>query len=135
MKDNKVQEKFNGYPVHIAPNLIKLREIIFDVAQDLELGEVREELKWGEPSYVVKGGSPIRMDWKPDTPNQYYLFFHCQTKLIETFRVLYSRDLSFLGNRAIVFETDKQIPRLIIRHCIELAMKYKSIKHLPLLGA
>lgn len=131
----EVKEKFDSYPMHITPFILQLRELIFTIANDLNLGEVDEALKWGEPSYQVKGGSPVRIDWKPDSPDQYFLFFHCQTKLVDTFRELYSDVLKFQGNRAIVLHTDKNLPTKIIRHCIELAMKYKSIKHLPLLGS
>jgi hypothetical protein len=42
--------------------------------------------------------------------------------------------LEFEGNRAIVLQVDKDPPLDILRHSLELAMKYKSIKHLPLLG-
>jgi hypothetical protein len=131
----EVQEKFDSYPKHIKPLILQLRAIVFSVAEDLNLGEIDEMLKWGEPSYQVKNGSPVRMDWKSRSPNQYYLFFHCQTKLVDTFRELYSEALEFEGNRAIVMHVNKNIPKNIIRHCIELAMRYKSIKHLPLLGA
>jgi hypothetical protein len=130
----EVKEKFDSYPRHIKPLILQLRELVFSVADDLNLGEIDETLKWGEPSYQVKNGSPVRMDWKPKSPNQYLLFFHCQTKLVDTFRELYSGVLEFEGNRAIVLHTNKDLQKKIIRHCIEMAMRYKSIKHLPLLG-
>ena len=133
--DVKVQEKFDSYPEHIRPHIFHLRELIFSVAKELNLGEVEETLKWGEPSYQVKSGSPVRMDWKDKCPNQYFLFFHCQTKLVDTFRELYAETLVFEGNRAIVLEVNKKSPKNVIRHCIEMAMNYKKIKHLPLLGA
>jgi hypothetical protein len=75
------------------------------------------------------------MDWKAKYPNRYFLFFHCQTKLVDTFRELYSDTLEFEGNRAIVLYVDKKLPERVIRHCIEMAMNYKKITHLPLLGA
>jgi hypothetical protein len=131
----EVQEKFDSYPGNIRPLMFELRKLILSVAEDFNLAEVDETLKWGEPSYSVKNGSPVRMDWKPKTPNQYFLFFHCQTKLVDTFRELYSDYLEFQGNRAVVLDVNKQVPVKIIRHCIELAFRYKHIKHLPLLGA
>jgi hypothetical protein len=131
----EVQDKFDRYPKHVAPLLLKLRSIMFSVAEDCNLGTVEETLKWGEPSYLVKGGSAVRMDWKPQTPDRYFLFFHCQTKLVDTFRELYSSSLEFQGNRAIVLGVEKELPEKVIRHCIALAFRYKAIKHLPLLGA
>lgn len=131
----EVKEKFDSYPRHIRPLILQLRELVFRVAEDFNLGEVDETLKWGEPSYQVKGGSPVRMDWKPKYPNQYFLFFHCQTKLVDTFRELYSEVLKFETNRAIVLYTNKKLPEKAIWHCMKMAVKYKSIRHLPLLGA
>lgn len=131
----EVQEKFNSYPKHIKPLLTQLREVVFSIAEESNLGEVEETLKWGEPSYQVKGGSPVRMDWKEKFPDQYFLFFNCQTRLVETFRELYPETLEFEGNRAIVLYSNKKLPKKTIRHCIEMAMNYKSIRKLPLLGA
>ncbi len=114
--------------------ILQLREIVFSVAEEFDLGEIEETLKWRELSYKSKNGSPVRMDWKLKTPNWYFLFFHCQTKLVDTFRELYSEVLEFEGNRAIVLHVETDLPNNAIRHCIELAMRYKAIKHLPLLG-
>ena len=127
--------KLDSYPGHIKPLILELRNLVFSVVEDLGLGEIDETLKWGEPSYQVKNGSPVRIDWKSKYPDKYFLFFHCQTKLVDTFRELYSESLEFEGNRAIVLYVNKDLPKQVIRHCLELAMRYKSIKHLPLLGA
>lgn len=135
MIKSEVQEKFDSFPKHITPLMLKLRSIMFSVAENHDLGEVEESLKWGEPSYVVKSGSPVRMDWKLKTPDQYFLFFHCQTKLVKTFRVLYSNSLEFQDNRSIVLDVNNKLPEKDIRHCIELAFRYKTVRHLPLLGA
>ncbi len=131
----EVQGRFDSYPMHIQPMILQLRRIVFSVAEEFDLGEIEETLKWGEPSYRCKDGSPVRMDWRPKTPNRYFLFFHCQTKLVDTFRELYSEVLEFEGNRAIVLHVKTDLPNKAIRHCIELAMRYRAIKHLPLLGA
>jgi hypothetical protein len=133
--EKDVQDKFAGYPEDVRPSLVRLRELIFQVARELELGDITENLKWGEPSYSVNTGSPIRMDWKPKTPQHFYLFFHCQTKLVDTFRELYSDALAFEGNRAIILNLKALFPEPQLKHCITLALTYRKIKHLPLLGA
>jgi hypothetical protein len=132
---NEVQHRFNSYPEHIKPILEKVRSLILEVAETNKLGNVKETLKWGEPSYLVKGGITVRFDWKEKTPDQYYILFNCKTKLVDTFRELYSDILNFQGNRAIVLNIQDSAPLQAISHCIELSMKYKSIKHKPLLGA
>ncbi len=130
-----IKECFEEYPESARFRLEELRRLVFKVASELELGEVEESLKWGEPSYCTEMGTPIRMDWKLKSPNHYYLFFHCQTKLIDTFRELYGEVLEFQGNRAIVLSLLKPLPEPAIKHCFELALTYQQRKHLPLLGA
>ncbi|MCF6441869.1 DUF1801 domain-containing protein [Pseudoalteromonas luteoviolacea] len=133
--DRAVKVCWQQYPEHVRVWLELLRGLVFQVANELDLGDVEESLKWGEPSYNVKVGSPVRIDWKPKTPNNYFLYFHCQTKLVDTFRVLYSEALEFNGNRAIVLSVAEPLPQTIIKHCLELALTYQKRKHLPLLGA
>ncbi|WP_219703620.1 DUF1801 domain-containing protein [Marinomonas lutimaris] len=130
-----VQIRFDEYPENARIRLEELRSLVFRIAAELELGDVQESLKWGEPSYSVKVGSPLRMDWKPSSPDHYYLFFHCQTKLVDTFRELYGDVLEFQGNRAIVLSLFSPLPEATIKHCLELALTYHQRKHLPLLGA
>ncbi|MBM5032402.1 DUF1801 domain-containing protein [Vibrio parahaemolyticus] len=132
--DKVIKDHFDEYPDNARVRLEELRNLVFQVASELELGEVDETLKWGEPSYSVKTGSPLRMGWKLKSPNSYYLFFNCQTKLIDTFRELYSDELVFQGNRAIVLSLSKPLPETVIKSCIELALTYHQRKNLPLLG-
>lgn len=132
--DKAVRHHFDQYPHNARQRIEELRALLFELAGELALGEVEESLKWGEPSYNVKTGSPIRMDWKLKSPNHYYLFFHCQTKLIDTFRELYAEALEFQGNRAIVLCLSQPLPVAAIKHCLELALTYQQRKHLPLLG-
>ncbi|MBM5115002.1 DUF1801 domain-containing protein, partial [Vibrio parahaemolyticus] len=49
-----VKERFDEYPENARVRLLELRNLVFQIASDLELGEVDETLKWGEPSYSVK---------------------------------------------------------------------------------
>lgn len=131
----KTTNKFNSYPNNIRPKMDKLRQLILKTAKELEIKDLEETLKWDEPSYLTKHGSTIRIDWKASTPNQYAMYFHCQTKLVETFREIYQDTFQYQDNRAIVFELDTDIPEQPLKHCISLALKYHKIKNLPLLGA
>lgn len=134
LMDRAIANKFNDYPEAARLRLLELRSLILKLAEDLELGKVEETLKWDEPSYSVKNGSPVRIDWKLKSPNHYYLFFNCNTKLVDTFRERYGDELQFQGNRAIVLHLSEDLPQKTISHCIELALTYKKRKHLPLLG-
>ncbi|MDB6059937.1 MAG: hypothetical protein JWM78_40 [Verrucomicrobiaceae bacterium] len=130
-----IKEKFDSYPDHIRPLLLNLRKIIFAAATEYEVGAIEETLKWGEVSYVVKGGSTFRIDWKQKSPNQYFMFFHCQTTLIETFKEIYGDAFIYEGKRAIVFNISEQVPVAELKHCIALSLRYHRLKNLPLLGA
>ena len=128
-------DKFNRYPEPIYDKLLFLRQLILDTASEIEgVGIVEESLKWGEPSYRVKTGSAIRIDWKKKTPDQYAMYFHCKTKLVPTFRELFRDDFHFDGNRAIIFGKDEVIPVDKLKQCIALALTYHRVKHLPMLG-
>lgn len=133
--DKAVNKRFDEYPSEVRVRLEELRSLVFSLAVKRELGAVEESLKWGEPSYNVKTGSPIRMDWKRKSPHHYYLFFNCQTKLVDTFRELYGEALKFQGNRAIVLHLAEPLPEAAIKQCLEIALTYQQRKHLPLLGA
>ncbi len=136
IENKEVAEVFTKYPESIRKKLMQLRQLVLDTASETEgIKEVEETLKWGEPSYLVKGGSTIRMDWKESKPNEYALYFNCKTKLADTFKELYSNKLNIEGNRAIIFNEKDEIPIKEIKHCISLALTYHSIKHLPMLGA
>ena len=68
----EVESKFQTYPDEIKAKLGYLRDLIFETASENEtIQEIEETLRWGEPSYLVKNGSTIRIDWKPKTPNQF----------------------------------------------------------------
>jgi uncharacterized protein (UPF0248 family) len=131
----QITAKFASYPEHIQSKLHHLRQLILEAAEENEdIGEIEETLKWNEPSYLAKGGSTVRFDWKPKTPNQYVIYFNCKTTLIETFKEIYLDDFVYEGNRAIIFQLDDEIPQNALKHCITLSFKYHHIKHLPLLG-
>ncbi|NRA52540.1 MAG: DUF1801 domain-containing protein [Gammaproteobacteria bacterium] len=129
-----VQEKLDSYPDLINVILCEIRALVRDIVHENNLGQLEETLKWGQLSYLVKGGSTVRVDWTPKYPLQYCIYFNCKTKLVDTFREIYRDVFTFDGNRAIVLWVNEPIPKKELRHCIELSLKYKSIKNLPLLG-
>lgn len=132
---DSLKGKFESYPDEIRPLLLQLREAILNTAKGCGAGPIEETLKWGEPSYKVKDGSAVRIDWKPKYPDQYFVFFHCQTSLVDTFKEIYGDLFNYEDNRAIVFDVSEKVPLPELRHCISLALRYHKLKHLPLLGA
>ena len=128
-------EVFENYPDSVQSQMEKLRELVLEAASEVDgLEDLEETLKWGEPSYLTKHGSTVRMDWKEKTPDQYAMYFKCTSKLVPTFKELYQDVFTFEGDRAIVFKLDERIPEKELKHCIKLALTYHKVKHLPLLG-
>jgi len=136
ISNSKVATIFKSYPKQVKKQMLHLRKLVLETATETEgLEKLEETLKWGEPSYVTKHGSTIRMDWKEKNPEQYAVYFQCSSRLISTFKIIYKNDFQFEGNRAIVFNLKEKIPEKELKHCLLLALTYHKIKHLPLLGA
>ena len=125
--DPAVDAVFNAYPKPIKARLLALRRLIFDTAKTTRgVGALQETLKWGQPSYLTtetKSGSTIRIDQVKSAADQYAVYFHCQTDLVETFRELYP-ELSYSGNRSILLNAQDDLPEPPLRHCVALALTY-----------
>ncbi|MEP1743750.1 MAG: DUF1801 domain-containing protein [Kangiellaceae bacterium] len=132
--NQSVKQKIAEYPADAKAKIEELRAIIYNIASEQNLGEVTESLKWGEPSYSVAGGSPIRIDWKPRAPHSVSLYFNCKTKLVETFREIYKDSFQFIGNRELRLKNEGALRSAELSHCIQLALTYHKVKSLPLLG-
>jgi hypothetical protein len=126
---DQVKRVFEVIPANVRVQMLELRGLIFSVANGSRaIGRLEETLKWAEPAYITsetKSGSLVRLSWKPKEPECIRVLFHCQTNLVETFRTLFSDDLVFEGNRAIVLHVGEPIPTSNLRFCIEAALTYR----------
>jgi Domain of unknown function (DU1801) len=124
----EVKQVFESYPAVIRKKLLALRELIYKTAAITgNVGPIEETLKWNEPAYLTsktKSGSTIRIGWKSNKPDEYAMYFHCQTNLVETFRTLFPNDFHFEGNRAIIFQQDDAVPTDSLCFCIAAALTY-----------
>jgi len=102
--EKSVKQKFEYYPKEVAVQLRTIRSLILQTAKKNGINKIEETLKCGEHSYLVKGGSTIRIDRKPKSQKQYCLYFNCKTKLVETFKELYANTFKYEANLAIVFQ-------------------------------
>lgn len=133
--DPKVRPVFDRYPDEARDRLLMLRALVIEVATATDgITAIEETLKWGEPSYLTKNGSTIRMDWKPAFPKRYALYFKCTSRLVETFKLVFDDSFDYEGNRAIIFQFDEAIPKENLKRCIKAALTYHKVKHLPTLG-
>lgn len=132
----KVKTIFDNYPQKVKTKMLRLRELVFEAAEEIEgLNKLEETLKWGEPSYLTKHGSTLRMDWKEKNPEQVALYFQCTSMLVPTFKVVYKDTFEFEGNRAVLMDLNQNLPEKEIKHCMSIALTYHKVKHIPLLGA
>lgn len=133
--DAKVDLVFENYPDFVYSQMQQLRKLVITTAKATEgITKLEETLKWGEPSFVTKQGSTLRMDWKAKNPEQYALYFQCTSRLVTTFKDLFGEALQFEGKRAIIFPLQEKLPEDIIKQCIKAALRYHKVKHLPTLG-
>lgn len=131
----EVELVFSNYPEPVRVKMVTLRALVIESAKEIDgLAMLQETLKWGEPSYLTKNGSTLRMDWKSKTPNQYAMYFKCTSRLVETFKIIFKNSFNFEGTRAIIFQLEDDIPKEELKHCIKAALTYHKVKHLPTLG-
>jgi hypothetical protein len=132
--DFEVEEVFNSYPKTIKSKLLFLRQLIFETAESIqEIGQLKETLKWGEPSYltpVSKSGSTVRIAWKESKKEQYSIFFKCTANLVPAFKEKFPGKFSFGGNRSIDFKIGEDVPVEELKQCIALALTYHRNKKL-----
>tara|TARA_R110000868_G_scaffold320570_3_gene581478 strand:+ start:365 stop:769 length:405 start_codon:yes stop_codon:yes gene_type:complete len=122
-----VGQVFAKYQTQTKQALLTIRQWIFDIAQSSdEIGQIEECLKWGEPSYVShahKSGTTLRLSQLKTNPDEYGLYVHCQTTLIEEFRLAYP-DFKYDKNRGVIFDSNQPIQTDAVKQFIFLALTY-----------
>ena len=121
-----VQAAFAAFPPDARARLLELRGLVFEVADSLPgIGPIEESLRWGQPAYLTsstRAGTTVRLGCRPDAPEHYSMFVHCQTSLIDGIRGAFP-ELDCVGNREVRFETAKPVPA-IAGECIAMALTY-----------
>jgi hypothetical protein len=131
----RVKARLDAYPPAVRSKLEHLRSLIIETALKADdIFTLEETLKWGEPSFLTKMGSTIRIGWYPKTPGQYAMYFKCTSKLVPTFKAIFGDTFRYENNRAIVFGMDDPVPEEALKVCIKMALQYHKIKDKPLLG-
>lgn len=133
--DPRVKAAFAAYPPAVRKKMKSLRKLVLESAKEIDgLENLEETLKWGEPSYLAKKGSTLRMDWKAKTPDQYQMYFKCTSRLVETFKGVFGDQFNYQGNRAITFQLDEKVPEKELKECIKATLTYHKVKEHPTLG-
>lgn len=122
----ELRSAFNAVPDEVSRRWHELRALLLETAAKTDgIGAVSESLKWGEPSFAVRSGTPVRLGWKPSSRDIVRLLVHCQTDLIARWRERYGETFTFEGTRAITLPLDQKLPREELTHCIAMALTYK----------
>ncbi len=127
--ESHIAAKFDEFDIPTRQQLLAVRQLIFDIADELKVGPVTEALRWGQPSYLKEAsqsGTMLRIGHANGAPETCALFVHCQTSLISEFREIISHPhIGFDGSRAICFPSDQPLPRKELAFCITQALLYK----------
>ncbi len=130
-----VAKTFEGYPPAMRRKLMALRDLILQTAAATGgVGALEETLKWGEPAYLTsetRSGSTVRIGWKASRPDEYAMYFNCNTTLVETFKTLFPHEFRYEGQRAIVFKASESIPKEALAFCITAALTYHRAVNPP----
>ncbi|WP_240705178.1 DUF1801 domain-containing protein [Pacificoceanicola onchidii] len=98
-----VAPAFEAFPEPARGALLAIRSRIFTLAaEDPRIGPVTESLKWGQPSYASKVGTPLRLGLPKS--GGCAIFCHCQSRVIPDHRALFGADHRYDGNRALLFK-------------------------------
>ena len=127
-RDRKVQQVFENFDEPVRARLLQLREMILDeAARHREIGELRETLKWGQPSYLpVKPriGTTIRIGRHSTDADKVGFYFNCNSSLADDYQQLYPGVFEYEGRRAILLGLTGAFEEKPLRHCIALALTY-----------
>lgn len=130
-----VEAVFEAYPHAFRVPLLRLRDLIFEVAETTDgVGPLVEALRWSQPSYLTEAsgsGTTVRIDRFGE--HAIAVLVHCQTTLVETFRDLVP-ELEYHERRAIVLDPAEPLPVGPLSVCIELALTYKRRKRRAVSG-
>jgi len=133
--DPRVETIFNNYPDSVRDKMLFLKKLVIETAEEADaIDDMQITLKWGEPSFITRHGSTLRMDWKAKSPDQYALYFQCTSRLVDTFRMVFNASFDYEGNRALVFKMDQELPVPELKACIKAALLYHKVKDHTTLG-
>ena len=110
-------------------HLLALRAHILKTAVGLDdVGTVEEVLRWGQPSYIAKRGTALRL--AAVKGGGYGIYTHCQSGVIARFAASTPRSDQFEieGNRAVRFERDTPPDLDALHSLIVHALRYKDDK-------
>jgi hypothetical protein len=127
-----VFDAFRALPAAARAQLMEVRALIFEVAAATPgVGPLTETLKWGEPAYLTeasKSGSTIRLGVTRSKPPRCAIHLNCQTTLVEEYRAAFADVFAFEGNRAVLLDPARDLPREALAQAFAMALTYHRRK-------
>jgi hypothetical protein len=118
-----VKAVFDRYADEVAKKLLELRSLIFSVADDESITALEETLKWGQPAYLCKTGTTIRIDRDDTIGCDIALYVNCKTTLVGEWRERFP-EFTFGGTRSLHLRLSDRIDDDRLRMCIADALGY-----------
>ncbi|MEH6546015.1 MAG: DUF1801 domain-containing protein [Sneathiella sp.] len=131
IEDLSVAATYKAFPQPIRSKLLGIRQLILEAADRTEgVGEIDETLKWGAPSYLTsKSGSGTTLRLAPSGKEEEYgLYVHCQTSLIQDFKETHPKAFRYSGSRALLFAVTDEFDIETLEKFIVAALTYHQRK-------
>lgn len=94
-----VAQVFAAWDPAVSGRFKALRGMILTAAENADAGPVTETLKWGQPSYQCRSGTPVRLGC---VDGRAAVLVHCQTSLVSDFQAEFGSAPAVSGNRAVL---------------------------------
>ncbi len=115
------------WPIPARARFHTLRALILKSAQEANVGDIDESLKWGQPAWRPKRprqGSTLRLSWRDKSPQSLAFYVDCKTTLSATMREVYPLEFEYETNRALRLEIGGPLPLQAIDHLVRLTFTY-----------
>lgn len=126
-----VADAYAAMPERVRQRLIETRELIFEIAaSDKQIGAITETLKWNEPAYLTDetgSGTTVRLNRVGDN-DEFGVYVHCQTNIVESFKKKAGKGLKFDKTRALILSAKKNLPRKQLTEYLRMALLYHARK-------
>ena len=121
-------DKFQSWPAPVAQTALAIRTHLMQAAQDLDIQNLEESLKWGEPAWRPrKGGTTLRLSWKPGS-DEIGLFVDCKTDLNARMMSDYPDAFRYHPPRAMYHSVaDEDLPVAALTHLARITFRYSRV--------
>ncbi len=114
----EVKAAFDKLPEGPRADLLAVRKMILSAGV-----EVEEALRWGQPAYLAKKGTTIRLGLtKAGLPS---VFTHCQSSVMGDVQAVVGGGLNWDGNRGLSW-SQGDLPDEVLRLIIQRALSYHA---------